>query len=180
MKLTKTFEYIESLQFAINFSVISGYRIFQQALEEDEMLRALIDYAKRSVTKEARVVNRLRQLAEVKTDPDIEHPHDIALAAYLFVLSKVDAISAYVAAKELPRLPNLWWTQRLAKTVVESMSTVSAQTVVEVPTTHSSPAEPVKVSTTSPTMNIEQAVIRFPASRLSTLRPPATIKARAS
>jgi hypothetical protein len=127
MNLSKVFEKIESVRFAIDFTVISGFNIFQIALEENKTLRQLVSALKRKPGHKDRVLERLIALLQADHAREFQHPNDVALAAYLFVLYKADTAMAYSVAEMLLGYQNLWWARRLAEHIVGTTKTVSTQ-----------------------------------------------------
>jgi hypothetical protein len=123
MRLRDLFTEIESTRYSVNYTVISGFRVFQNALDEDATLRKLIEHLKVEPSDQNKVVDRLRSLLRSPHEPDLQHPFDVALAAYLFVLSRTNYTAAYECAKVLAQEANLWWARRVANMLVETMST---------------------------------------------------------
>ena len=130
MKLLQLFRQIESVEFEVIFTVIENPRVFMRALEENDTLAALIANMQKRPAGKVKVLNRLLSLASTQSDIQYQHQHDIALTAYLFVLSVVDYPMAYITATLLKLLPNVWWAGRLANKIIESMETAEARVEV--------------------------------------------------
>lgn len=63
----------------------------------------------------ANVAQRVAALAAAEFDRKFEHPHDVALSAYLMVLSeKADPEMVAKAAAAVATAPNLWWSAGIA------------------------------------------------------------------
>lgn len=123
MNLKSLFNSVESVDFATDFSVLSGFRIFQDALQDNEILQVFIGHLNRYPSQQNQVLDHVLSLAQKEADPNFQHPDDVALAAYLHILSKVNYALAYTAAESLAKMENLWWSKRIATSIVESMKT---------------------------------------------------------
>lgn len=110
------FQAIESPEFAAELNVVSGFRQFQRALASAPHVRLLADKAK-DPTKAAEVVERIRMLAQARCDPASEHPHDVALATYLWTLNLVQPLVASAVAPLVRRCEGSWWARKAAEAV---------------------------------------------------------------
>lgn len=125
MNLSKIFEHIESVHFAIDFTVLSGFKVFQRALEENSMVQQLIDDMKRYPTHNNRVLERLIVLLQADHPAEFQHPDDIAISAYLFGLNKADPYLGLNVAEKLSSFHNLWWAHYVAESILETIKTGS-------------------------------------------------------
>jgi len=115
MSFTKDFEAIESLEFIVQFSVLSGFTVLLRAFANDatvEGLRAKLD-AHPDVGPS--VFNRINQ---VLTKSDVEL-YDESIAAYLFCLWKADLPLALKASERILETGGLWWSGQLALHVIK-------------------------------------------------------------
>lgn len=103
----------------------------------------------------------MRTLSSIEFDPQYEHPYDIALVCYLWLVARFDFVLGKVAARIVLTTPNTWWawryaTQLLVPTSVRSHSkaqtsgvytTASSPTIVVEPSalTEAEPAAPVGI-----------------------------------
>src|SRR5258708_21962644 len=122
MNLTKAFKKIESVSFAIEFSVISGFKVFQRALEENKTLLSLIADLRQRPERKDRVLERLIAVLQAEHSAEYQHPNDIPIAAYLFVLYRADPFMALGIARQLTNIQNLWWARLLAQSIVDAMN----------------------------------------------------------
>jgi len=130
--MIRLFKHIESVDFTTDFTVISGFKVFQQALDKSDVLRQLINSLKAHPPRKKKMLERLICLLGSSNDPEQLHPYDIAIAVYLYALSKVDIILAFETARKLCEIPNLWWARRLANAVLDSMKTATIQASMQV------------------------------------------------
>src|SRR3972149_9531795 len=123
MNLQELFQTIESSWFAANINILSGYQIFLRALQNDETLKQLVDILRDSPHNRNRVFQRLIELLVDNPEPQYAHPHDAALAGYLYALNQVDKALAEQAFEQIERTPNLWWARRLVKHIRDTAET---------------------------------------------------------
>src|SRR5262249_40792507 len=92
------FAAVEGPPLSAHLNVASGFPQFLRALESRPEVQALLKHLR---TREDTVdlLLRVLDLVSAPSDPQYEHPHDVALAAYLWVLSVSDPSSAKVAAE---------------------------------------------------------------------------------
>lgn len=113
MELRKYFDTIESLEFQVQFSILSGFRSVREAMSEDETLQQLIKQlnAQSSRVSELQVrINYLIGRSESATDSSV----DESIAAYLFCLFKVDLAAASDASDCILDSGGLWWSVQYA------------------------------------------------------------------
>jgi hypothetical protein len=127
MTLEEFFNEIESISFAVRYSVASGFRTVKNGLEIDETLIALIEEIQSSTTNRKTLLDRL--LTVLKSYPNTEHMnrYDEALVAYLYVLSRTDEQLTQTAVEQILQTNHLFWARRLAEelkqTAVEKTGT---------------------------------------------------------
>jgi hypothetical protein len=122
MELKPLLERIESVQFATQVDIASGFRVFQRALEKSEFAQSLARYVQEHPQSKQGVYRRLLELLEMNDQPDYAHPYDPALAGYLYVLNRSDPALADMAARRILQTPQLWWAKRLANHILENRS----------------------------------------------------------
>jgi hypothetical protein len=110
------FQRVESERFAALVNVASNLKTFLRALDAQPEVREL---GAALATPEVRlaVLGRVTELTGRATDPGYEHPADSALAAYLWLLSRDDAVSAVAAAEKVEGCPGCWWAKKVAGAV---------------------------------------------------------------
>ena len=110
MSLAKDFETIESLEFIVQFSVLSGFNSLRRALANDATVEALRSKLSGQPDACQSVADRI---SHVLTKSDVEL-YDESIAAYLFCLSKVDLSVAHKASERILETGGLWWSVQLA------------------------------------------------------------------
>lgn len=113
MELHKYFDTIESLEFQVQFSILSGFRSVRKAMAEDETIRQLIKQLNGQSSKVSELQERIDYLidrSESATDISV----DESIAAYLCCLSKVDLAAASDASDRILKAGGLWWSVQYA------------------------------------------------------------------
>lgn len=110
------FEAIEAPAFSARLNVVSGYAQFVRALGSQPEIRELRSGVS-SLEDASELLRRISSLASAPYDPAYENPHDVALAAYLWVLSMSAPVVARLAAETILAQPG-WWARKLAEKVV--------------------------------------------------------------
>lgn len=133
MSLDKYFAEIESLEFQVQYSILSGFRSVREAMSRDCILRQLILELKGSNENLQYVVDRIAYLL-AKAERRVDKPIDESVAAYLFCLSRVDLSAAHFASKMTLRMGGLWWSvqfalyiDNLVKQICESIDNSGAE-----------------------------------------------------
>ena len=88
--MTDLFSRAESHETAAELSVASGSSVFERALRRLPITAALFARALDSEQARYGIAKRVSELAGLHIDLRFRHPHDIALAIYLWVLDAVD------------------------------------------------------------------------------------------
>jgi len=122
MSLKAIFEKIESIDFAAYFSVAASLDMFLIGLENHEDMKELRQHLKQSQTQEQRVHDRLGLLLSVSPRLGFYHPHDVAIAAYLFALSIINKEQTALLSSLILETPQLWWARKLARRILEGMA----------------------------------------------------------
>ena len=122
MSFAKDFKTIESLDFIVQFSVLSGFTLLLRAFANDATVEAL--RSKMSAQPDAcqSVANRINQ---VLTKSDVEL-YDESIAAYLFCLWKADLPIAHKASERILETGGLWWAVQLALHIIKEAQTEPA------------------------------------------------------
>ena len=89
---------IESPDTSVQVNVVSGYKQFINVLESLPEVRDL-ERKMRTTEDSLNLLSRMSALAMAEHDRAYETPYDVALACYLWVLSRVNPRIARVAAK---------------------------------------------------------------------------------
>jgi hypothetical protein len=114
--LEAMFARVESGRTAAEMNLASGLRVFLYGLAEIEPVRTLATAVRENEHTASKVLGRLISLSRLKSDPRYENPNDVALAAYLQILSNATP-SIYEAALDAVRTArNCWWANEAANT----------------------------------------------------------------
>ncbi len=113
MSLSNYFAEIESLEFQVQFSVISGFKILQLAMQQQPTLVKLMSEMRRDTRLAAAVSDRIKLLLK-KVDSETQLSYDESIAAYLFCLAQVDLLTTYRASWHILEQGGLWWSVQLA------------------------------------------------------------------
>jgi hypothetical protein len=111
--MTPEFAAIESLTFEADMNIFSGLRSFMRALAEDARVTTIIDAPGQAQAIHERVLALLDL-----PDPHHAHPHDAALAAYLFILHRTAPDVFADAAERVRAVPQAWWANRVAAEII--------------------------------------------------------------
>jgi hypothetical protein len=120
MNLNDYFDAVEGSAFDANINILSGFSTMLRALANDEILQGLVSELRESPAHKQLVFQRLLELLPQNPNPDYAHPHDVAVAAYLYVLNQADVELGHRAAEEILSTPKLWWARRLARHILET------------------------------------------------------------
>lgn len=119
MLLAKDFETIESLEFIVQFSILSGFNSLRRALASDATVEAL--HSKLSGQPDA-CQSVAKRISQVLTKSNVEL-YDESIAAYLFCLSHADRALAQKASEEILEIGGLWWSVQLALHIIKTTET---------------------------------------------------------
>ncbi len=127
MSLTELLNQVESIDFAVQYTILSGFSIFRRALENDETVQRLIELLHWSNDDMVLVFKRLQYLLNANDQPEYAHPYDPAISAYLYALSVVDHNLSVSAAQQVLLTRQLFWAHWLAKQILETLRTGTMQ-----------------------------------------------------
>jgi hypothetical protein len=120
MNLSQLMEQIEGTWFSAYINAASGLSVVKMEFESNELLEKLTNELQHSPQNKQFVFQRLLDLLPQNDEPEYAHPHDVALAAYLEVLNRIDAGLTGKAIEHILQTPRLWWARRLAKHILET------------------------------------------------------------
>src|SRR5574341_879695 len=119
MKLSDLFEQIETLEFSLNLSVLSGFKSVLFTLERDETVQRLTTTLQNSPENVHQVFQRLLMVLSNRDHSDYILFSDEALTTYLYALHQVDIELANQAAEQVSKASGLWWARRLANHILQ-------------------------------------------------------------
>lgn len=108
---------IEGHRFSSELSLAVGTKAFQRGLREHPLVRRLAEVAKDAETRIA-IMKRVEELSLTPIDDRYENRYDVALSAYLIVLSETACMEPEIVAKAASAAvvaPNCWWTVSLSR-----------------------------------------------------------------
>jgi hypothetical protein len=120
MNKDELFQEIESIRFSTEMDLLGGFRVLLRLLDEDDSLAQLIKIMNDAPEASDQIYERILTLLPENDKPEYAHPHDAALAGYLYVLSQTDAALAQQAIEAILSTPQLWWAARLARHLQEN------------------------------------------------------------
>ena len=115
---------IESMKFSVEYNVCSGLEHLLRCIEQDEAFRTLDALEAKGnpttsegePTKKAVLGQRILELVCEAADPLYEHPRDMAVAAYLWVLRSAPFWWENSAALVLAETGSNWfWARKVAE-----------------------------------------------------------------
>jgi hypothetical protein len=126
MNLAQVLKHIESLEFDVRFSVISGFRTVLNGFKIDETVQALIQLLRENPDNQLAVLERLKALIP-DYQADYMHTHDIPICAYLYALHEAEntdmfetIVPAIVSKKEF------FWARQMAHKILSESQQESA------------------------------------------------------
>jgi hypothetical protein len=120
MTLGKLIDEVESLQYSLGLTVLSGFSTVLSALRHDEPTQSLIAVISQSPENKQEVFERMMQVLMRNDQPQYMHPHDPALTGYLYAIHQIDPELGQLAARRFMFTPNLFWARRLAQHILET------------------------------------------------------------
>ncbi len=113
MELHEYFDTIESLEFQVQFSILSGFRSVRDAMAEDKILIQLIKHLDSQPSEVRALQLRIDHLLQ-QSESVIDISVDESIAAYMFCLMRVDLAAACDAAERILDAGSLWWSVQIA------------------------------------------------------------------
>jgi hypothetical protein len=107
---------IESPRFSALANVASDLKTFLRAVEQEPASHRLLALL-RSEEVVAALARRMECLVGEPGEPSLEHPHDAALAAYLWALRGEPTLGRQ-AALAVQSAPRCWWARKVAEKIL--------------------------------------------------------------
>ncbi len=134
MTLDKFFCKMDSLEFQVQFSVLSGFSSVRRAFARDETVKYMIKALRDDKPKKTRAVyEHIRYLLN-KSDSQM---FDESIAAYLYCLQQVDYVLAEKASKLVLKKGGVWWSIHLALHTIKLFAQLK-ESITFAPTKHAS------------------------------------------
>ena len=125
MSLDSYFKEIETIEFQVQYSVLSGFRSVLDAMSDDSIMRQLCTDLQRSPDNCLDVLQRISRLLR-EYEFGISMPIDESIAAYLYCLWKVDPATALEASRSILEAGGQWWSVQLALHILKQAQTEPA------------------------------------------------------
>ena len=122
MKHNEYFEEMETIEFQVQFSVLSGFQSLLRAFSRDSTVMRLIAKLLDDQGQTHEIYERITYLLSV-ADPRY---FDESIAAYLFCLWEADHPIAHKVSERILETGGLWWSVQLALHVIETTETEAA------------------------------------------------------
>jgi hypothetical protein len=122
MNLQAIIDDIESIEFNIKFSVLSGFTTVLSALEHEGLVQTLIQTIDGNSDKQAIITERIGVLLP-QFKSGFLHPQDIPVTVYLFVLHKVNGLGTLASlVDKVVSIPEFWWARKMAEHIQANIS----------------------------------------------------------
>ena len=109
---------IESLEFDVRLNVVSSYRLFLTAAQQEPAVKALYQAMQSSEEVTGEVFGRVCQLSTMEIDTRYGNSKDAALTVLLWLLWLTEKAYAEVAAHYVAGAGNCWYAWRMARTIL--------------------------------------------------------------
>ena len=123
MSLDSYFTKIETLEFQVQYSVLSGLQSVTTAMSEDPLVQGVIQVLNSEPGARKTIRERIEFLLRQAED-DALQSYDESIAAYLFCLWKVDLSAAFDTALWVLTTGGHWWSMYLSLHVVKLVEAI--------------------------------------------------------
>ncbi len=114
-------DYFESTRFDAKISVVSSFRNFLIALENNPSYQLFFQELHNPIGINW-VLNRISLIVGESINLNFQHPKDTALGVYFHALCKINPAYAIILNNKLDGIvENLWWGRTVIRTVYEEM-----------------------------------------------------------
>jgi hypothetical protein len=134
MTAAEAMKEVEHLKFAVRIGLANSFRAFLRNISSEPSVDELLVLA-RSRDVALQILQRILSLSKLRVDFRYLHRFDIALATYLWVLSRTSPELAPAGAEATAYLPRTWWTEQVCKYILGDWSQKPA-TVTSVGVSH--------------------------------------------
>jgi hypothetical protein len=107
----KYFIEIESMEFAAQVNLVSGFKMFEE-LATRNICYIMLVVAIRELGPEL-LFQRIKELVVSEFDYKYENPYDTALAVYIMALNEINHSAAGHAAQISNDAKQIWWTRKV-------------------------------------------------------------------
>jgi hypothetical protein len=110
-------EKIEGHRFSALANLASEFGTFLRILADQPEVKTLLEAMKTEPGRTPEVLRRLLELADSSVEEDSEHPADVAMATYLWLLSLKDSEMSEIGAEAILECKQCWWSRKMAERV---------------------------------------------------------------
>jgi hypothetical protein len=125
MTVRVLFDAIESHEFAAKVGIASSRSLFLGIVEADISYRELYDLVRRDNYAAEAVLARIKRLSELRYDRKFQHPHDVALAVYCWIVFRGVPVYSSVAVDFINSTNDTWWATKIAELISLRISSAS-------------------------------------------------------
>jgi hypothetical protein len=111
--MNELYDYIESVGFSVLLNVCSGFKCVKHGLEINADVNKLI-WEMDEWQNQLELYERMQTLIAAGGSEELEHQYDIAITAYLYVLSKCNMPLAAISAQLVQEAPRCFWAYKMA------------------------------------------------------------------
>jgi len=112
---------IEGLKFAVRVGLANSFRAFLRNASGEPSVGELLDLA-RSRNAALEIWKRVVSLSKLRSDFRYVNRFDLALATYLWILSRTFPELARAGAEAAADLPRTWWTEQVCQFILGEWS----------------------------------------------------------
>ena len=112
--MNELYKYFEDVKFGVMLNVCSGFKCIKHGLQGDPNINKMICEMD-EWGNQLELYDRINELIPISGLEAFEHPYDMALTAYLYVLSKTNMALAVLASRFVKDTPRLFWAYKMAK-----------------------------------------------------------------
>jgi hypothetical protein len=118
MNWRKALNEIESLEFDVRLNVVSSYRLFLTAAQQEPAVKALYQAMQSSEEVTEEVLGRVCEVSTMEIDTRYGNSQDAALTVLLWLLWLTEKDYAEVAAHYVAGAGNCWYAWRMAQPIL--------------------------------------------------------------
>lgn len=113
--MNELYKYFEDVKFSAQLNVCSGFNCIKHGLELDENVLKLLWESRQAWQNQLELYDRIHELLPISGLEEFEHPYDMAITAYLYVLSRCNMPLAVLCSRFVKDTPRCFWAYKMAK-----------------------------------------------------------------
>ena len=115
---------IERLPFAVRVGLANSFRTFLRNISSEPVVKDVLAKA-HSREVAIQLMQRVSSLSTLRVDLRYLHRYDIALATYLWILSRTFPELASAGAEAVAAVPRTWWAEQVSRYILDGVATRS-------------------------------------------------------